>query len=225
MILLLGDIHGDYKALERAIEKAHQEGAVAIVQVGDFGLFRSYGMANETHFYTVAKASNIPIYFIDGNHDDCDRWCDYTEVTRVWPDANLFYVPRGTVMELDNRTIAFMGGAASIDKSWRLQDGAHWTDKENIRVEEKLRLYENAKDKKIDIFITHCPPNSVIEKHFNPMDKLFFGVPLEWVDVNQLLIQEMWDYLGNPQIYSGHLHQNIDVENYTIININHVMMV
>jgi hypothetical protein len=57
------------------------------------------------------------------------------------------------------------------------------------------------------------------------MDKLFFGVPLEWVDNNQLLIEQMWDHLGNPQIYSGHMHRNIDVENYTIININHVMMV
>ena len=69
MILLLGDIHGDYKVLERAIDLAHQTEATAIIQVGDFGLFRDYGMANEIHFHKVLSASKVPVYFIDGNHD------------------------------------------------------------------------------------------------------------------------------------------------------------
>jgi len=225
MILLLGDIHGDYKVLERAIDLAHQTEATAIIQVGDFGLFRDYGMANEIHFHKVLSASKVPVYFIDGNHDDCDRWMEYKKVSKVWDDANLFYVPRGTVMELDRQTIAFMGGAASIDKKWRLQSGAHWTEKENINTEEMVRLLDNAKDKKIDMFITHCPPHSVIEEHFNPTDKLFFEVGLDWIDPNQILIEEMWHKLGTPDIYSGHMHRRVQGMTYRILDINELLAV
>ena len=115
MILLLGDIHGDVSRLRYGVQQATEAGAVALVQVGDLGLFPSHG--RDTGFHAVCKASSIPIYFIEGNHDDCTRWVKLTEVTRVWDDANLFYVPRGTVMELDGRTIAFMGGAISVCKA------------------------------------------------------------------------------------------------------------
>lgn len=225
MILLLGDIHGDYKTLERAIDLAHKSDAKAIIQVGDFGLFSGYGMANESHFRKVLTTSKVPVYFIDGNHDDCDRWLEYKEVSKVWDDANLFYVPRGTVMELDGRTIAFMGGAASIDKKWRLIDGAHWTDKENISPEEVLQLYENAKGKTIDMYITHTPPLTVVNENFNPRDKLFFEVGLDWIDPNQNIIEHTWHYLGTPMNYSGHMHRRVQGMTYRILDINELLAV
>jgi Icc-related predicted phosphoesterase len=220
MILLLGDIHGNVNALQNAINTAVELNAVAVIQVGDFGLFDS-----GYNFHEVCKGSKIPVYFIDGNHDDCDRWCQYTEVTRVWDDANLFYVPRGTVMELDKRTIAFMGGAASIDKQFRLREGWHWTEKENITPEEIQRLMDNAKDKTIDMLITHCPPNSVIEQHFDPLMKLQFGVSVNWKDPNQDIIENIWKSLGYPNIYSGHMHKNINQSTYCIINIDATLIV
>lgn len=224
MILLLGDIHGDYKTLERAIDLAHSSDAKAIIQVGDFGLFSNTAMANEIPFLKVASKSKVPIYFIDGNHDDCDRWVEMTEVTRLWgPMANFHYVPRGTVLEIDGRTIAFMGGAASIDKAWRLESGAHWTEKENISPQEALRLLNNAEGKTIDMFITHCPPNSVVEENFNPRDKLFFGVEMDWVDTNQLVIEELWHKLGTPMIYSGHMHRRVQGMTYRILDINELL--
>ena len=225
MILLLGDIHGDYKVLERAIKVAEENGAVAVIQVGDFGLFNKYGMANESHFYKVMSSSKVPVYWIDGNHDDCDRWTKYTEIYKVWSDTDFFYVPRGTVMELDGRTIAFMGGAASIDMKWRLREGAFWTEKENISNEEITRLLDNTNGKKIDMFITHCPPDSVINRHFNPMDKLFFNVGIEWTDQNGLVVEDLWNKLGNPMIYSGHMHRTVQGDNYRILDINEALAV
>ncbi len=72
MILLLGDIHGNAGVLREAIHKAEMVGDVtAIIQVGDFGLYPE----NEHYFKSVVEKSTIPIYFIEGNHDDCDRWC------------------------------------------------------------------------------------------------------------------------------------------------------
>jgi Icc-related predicted phosphoesterase len=223
MILLLGDIHGDTGALQRAVSMANEVGATALIQVGDFGLFQ--GKRNESEFYAVCKNSAVPIYFIEGNHDDCKRWVKLTEVTRVWDDANLFYIPRGTVMELDGRTIAFMGGAASIDKAIRLHEGWHWDKYENIDPSEVLRLFENVEGKTIDVFITHDTPTSVTKAHFDDNAKLWFGVGKDWHDHNMDVIQEIWDKLGNPKIYSGHMHRSVIGPNYRILNINELLAI
>lgn len=225
MILLLGDIHGDYRTLQRAIDKANEVGAAALIQVGDFGLFRSFGMNSEEQFKNVVHTSKCPVYFIDGNHDDCTRWTTYTEVSQVYPELPLYYVPRGTVMEIDNRTVAFMGGAGSIDKNIRLQEGWHWDERENISPYEVLRMMDNAKDKQIDLFITHCPPNSVINEHFDPRGKLQFGVGLDWHDHNQDIIENIWHAIGTPNVYSGHMHKRVVGMTYRILDINELLAV
>jgi Icc-related predicted phosphoesterase len=223
MILLLGDIHGNVGTLRYAIEKAVECGATALIQVGDFGLFPKGGQY--TGFYRVCKESPIPVYFIEGNHDDCSRWVQYTEVTRVFDDANLFYVPRGTVMEIDGKMIAFMGGAASIDKDIRLRENWHWDKEENISGHEVLRLFENAENKKIDVLITHDVPISVCKTHFDDSAKMWFGVGKDWHDVNMDVIQRIWDRLGNPMIYSGHMHRSVIGPNYRILNIDELVAI
>jgi len=225
MILLLGDIHGDYKVMERAIDLAGQVGAAAIIQVGDFCLFRGHGMDNEEQFKNVLNRSSVPVYFIDGNHDDCTRWISYTEVSQVYPDIPFYYIPRGTVMELDGRTIAFMGGAASIDKKWSLADGMHWDENELISDEQYTRMLNNAEGKTIDMFITHCPPNSVIEEHFDNSAKLQFDVGLDWEDPTQKQIETLWHALGTPMVYSGHMHRVVKGMTYRILDINELLAV
>jgi predicted phosphodiesterase len=222
MILLLGDIHGDHFILKDALDKAHQVDATCIIQLGDFGLFDKH---NGHLFRSVCRDSKIPIYFIDGNHDDCSRWVQLNEVTRLWYDANLFYIPRGTVMDIDGRTIAFMGGAGSIDKDMRIRYNQHWDENENISPHEVLRLMDNAKDKTIDMLLTHCPPNSVVEEHFDARNKLFFGVGLDWRDQNQDVIENIWKDLDYPSIYSGHMHKRVIGDSYRILNINELLAV
>ena len=221
MIALLGDIHGNAARLAWAIKQAEDQGAVALVQLGDFGMFTK----SEAMFRSICKDAKIPVYFIDGNHDDCSRWVRHHDVWQIWEDVNLFYVPRGTVMELDNRMVAFMGGAASIDKHTRLRYHWHWDEEENISPQEVLRLMENVKDKKIDMFLTHCPPNSVINDHFDPRGKLQFGVAIDWHDHNQDIIENAWRSMGFPNIYSGHMHRRVEGLTYRILDIDELIFV
>lgn len=225
MILLLGDIHGDYRVMQRAIDLAEQTGASAIIQVGDFCLFRGFGMNNEEQFKEVLSTSKIPVYFIDGNHDDCTRWIGYKEVSQVYPDIQFYYIPRGTVMELDGRTIAFMGGAASIDRHIRIKEHMHWDINELISLEEYTRMRDNSEGKQIDMFITHCPPDSVIQEHFDNSAKLHFGVGLDWEDPTQKQIEELWHAMGTPMIYSGHMHRRVVGQTYRILDINELLAV
>lgn len=223
MIMLLGDIHGDINVLKNAIKIAMAKKATALIQVGDFGLMQKHGI--ETGFYNAIKDSTIPVYFIEGNHDDCSRWVEHTEVTQIYLDANLFYIPRGTVMEIDGRTIAFMGGAASIDKNYRLRQNMHWDSKEEVTQENINLLLKNAEGKKVDMFITHCPPQTVVDEHFDPRNKLMFGVGLDWNDPSQDFIENAWKALGYPFIYSGHMHRFVEGMTYCIIDINQLLEV
>jgi Icc-related predicted phosphoesterase len=216
-ILLLGDIHGAYGFLDRALVEAERRGVTALIQVGDFGLFPG----NEQKFYQICQ-HDIPTYFIDGNHDDCTRWMQYDTVSKVFGNSNLYYVPRGSVLEIDGRTIAFMGGAASIDKGWRLADGIHWDENEEVTQENVNTLLKNAEGKNIDMFLTHCPPQSMIDEHFDPRNKLRFGVGLDWHDPSQTFIEEVWHKIGTPHVYSGHMHRYVEGQVATILHINQI---
>jgi predicted phosphodiesterase len=221
MILLLGDIHGDTNVLRKAVMKANEAEAAALIQVGDFGMFKK----SENSFRLAIEHANMPIYFIEGNHDDCQRWVQMRDVTRIWQDRNLFYIPRGTVMEIDGRTIAFMGGAASIDKNIRLREHMHWDEFENIHPSEVLRLFKNAEGKIIDVFITHDVPTTVTKAHFDDSAKMWFGVGKDWHDHNMDVIQHIWDELKLPQIYSGHMHRSVIGPNYRILDINELLAI
>ena len=221
MILLLGDIHGNAGVLKEAIAVAKEAHATSIVQLGDFGLFPD----TEAWFRENTKGAHIPIYFIDGNYDDCQRWIECDTITQVWDDRNLFYIPRGTVMELDHRTVAVMGGASSINKAWLLRDGQHWDANEDITEAQISRLLKNAEGKTIDMFFTHCPPHSVIQQNFDPLWKLHFEVSIDWTDPNQLIIEDLWHKLGTTDIYSGHMHKRVQGINYRIVNINELLAV
>jgi len=223
MLAILGDIHGDIATLKYSIDAAYDRGATALIQVGDFGLYNRDGI--DSGFRRVCKGSPIPVYFIDGNHDDCTRWTEMTDVTQVFDDANLFYIPRGTVMQLDERRIGFLGGAASIDKNIRLQRGWHWDDREEVTQAQIDLLIKNAVGGPLDFLITHCPPSSVIHEHFDPMWKLRFGVGLDWTDPSQELIETVWKELGFPFIISGHMHMPVVGMTYQIVDINEMIFV
>lgn len=211
MLAILGDIHGIYRVLMNAAEKAMARGAVALIQVGDFGWYR----ANINFF--AKRTLPLPVYFIDGNHED-HTLLQYDEVTEVFP--NLFFVPRGRVLTLDGRRIAFMGGAASVDKAYRLRNGWHWSEGENITIAEAHR-FDGVQG--VDVFITHCPPQSVIQAHFDPMDLRMFGLHPSWRDPNADIIETLWQDWGYPLVISGHMHRSIKGPNYRILNIDEVM--
>jgi len=216
MILFLGDIHGQFEVLARAQELAARVGAKAIVQIGDLGLFP----ANEHIFREMIKASNIPIKAIDGNHDNHEYWYQRDEVYQLYQDRPLFIVPRGTVMTLDNRTIAFMGGAASIDKATRIQYNWHWDPRENIVQTDIDRLRKNVEGKSVDIFVTHVPPQIVIKENFDNANKIAYGVGPGWEDPNASIIEELWKQMDYPYLICGHMHKQVRGTTYRILAID-----
>lgn len=199
MIFFLGDIHGEFRLLRKAHEIARAEGASAIIQVGDFG-FRD-GCEDD-----LERADfQVPIFAIDGNHDNFDYLGRFSGISEI--ASNVFYVPRGTLHEIDGRRIAFVGGASSVDKRFRLMRGEPWFPQEVVTDEDIARL--NGVDS-VDLLVTHVPPQCVIRRHFNPMVLVrYFGLPPDWKDPSADRIEMLWRRLGTPPLICGHMHRSV----------------
>lgn len=209
MIAFVGDIHGEVKTFRRIVDELapYKDSIKAVIQVGDMGWY------SFTRAKFMSQQWDIPIYWIDGNHEDHKLLAGIEEVTQF--DPNFFFVPRGTVLELDGRKIVFMGGAGSVDAAYN----QYWSPGENIRDSEVAKLDHVTS---CDIMVTHCPPQSTIQKYFDPRNLLWFGLPTTWRDPNADKIEALWTRLGKPYLICGHMHKSIADANVRILDIDEV---
>lgn len=215
MILFLGDIHGSVRHLCWAVDTAKTNPEVtAIIQVGDFGFYP------QILSYLQEVKPHIPVYAIDGNHEHFPMISHLTEVTEMAP--NIFYVPRGTVMEIDGRKIGFIGGAGSVDKQYRLKRKLSWFPEEEV-TEDDIKKFDGIN--KLDILVTHTPPHRTVQRNFSPLNLLQFDLPVTWTDPSAKRIGKLWERLGRPKLICGHMHKSVSDENVLILDINqiHVM--
>jgi Icc-related predicted phosphoesterase len=211
MIFVVGDIHGEFGAFWDAVDdKIAQVGEKPslIIQVGDFGYF-SPGISQWKNDLA------IPVMFIDGNHEDFDL------LDMIIPTQLLFHIPRGTVCEFEGKRIAFCGGGESIDRAYR-KEGISWWRDERVRRSDIEKVIENVDGKPIDYLITHCPPVSIIHSHFPKLDHEDWGLPADWKDESGIMIQELWDRLGNPNLICGHMHKSVHGPNYEMLDCHEV---
>lgn len=143
---------------------AVQQNVDAIYQVGDFGFWPNSVEGIEFLSYVSHGASKlrIPLYWHDGNHEQFDALVEENyEVTQegFWQILpNLFYSPRGHRWTWEDVRFLSLGGAASIDKAWRLEqeaklgrDRVFWFAEEQIT---QADIY-NCGTLNADIMFTH----------------------------------------------------------------------
>lgn len=214
MLAFLGDIHGEVHLLTRALDeiKENYPSVVALIQVGDFGIYPSI----LPKFQRID--SHIPIYVIDGNHEHHTMVMHYTKPTEIAP--NIIFVPRGTVMELDGRTIGFLGGAASIDKNLRLRYGNHWSQFEEV-TKQDIEKFDGVES--VDILVTHTPPQNVIDLNFPKFDHRAWSIPANWHDPSARYVQALWERLNKPTLLCGHMHASIVHGSCRILDIGEVI--
>jgi predicted phosphodiesterase len=204
-IAFLGDIHGWFRRLHHVLEELPED--VPLIQVGDFGCW--------PQFRDQWKAPKRPIYFIDGNHDHHPTFSKLTVPTEVWPGAT--YVPRGTILELAGKRVGFLGGAHSVDYKSRTPQVDWFPELEVVTADQTSMLA----GRNVDILVTHTAPHFIIKKHLDPFFlKRFFDLPLSYVDHSTVVIEELWENLGKPQLVCGHLHRRITDGTVRVLDIN-----
>jgi len=152
-ILIIGDVHAWWEYLNIFINKRKPD---ILISTGDFGyypLLKQYDIGR-------LKNKDTKIFFCDGNHED--HWSlgklDNNEI-----HPNVFYMKRGSTMEILGKTFMFFGGAHSIDRYMRKM-GVDWFPEEVISNGEIEELDTKLK---IDVMISHtCPTEFEIKNDY-----------------------------------------------------------
>lgn len=207
--LLCGDVHGDARYMNQVFVLAQECAVDRIVQLGDFG----FGFDDEfvASMGKLAVIHDIPLYAIDGNHEDFD-WLE-RQLTRPEPDGTfklaegMFYVPRGTVFEVEGEKVLCCGGAASLDKDWRVQyehdtNTRAWWWQETITQDDVEKCKEAGPTQ---ILLSHDFPweVDVVDRHLAPM----WGATAQYATMeNRKRVSRILAACGAREVYHGHLH-------------------
>ena len=186
-IVFLGDHHGTWMDLFWILDNKNIKDCY-VVSVGDCGIgFADKGMEQVRikKFNEEFKNRNINFLAIRGNHDDPSY---FTGTERVQL-SNFELVEDYTVMEYNGKTIQFIGGAVSIDRTGRAEGVSYWKD-EGVN-------YNSNKLQKVDVLITHTAPSWCFPQKFNEM---VYG----WAREDAYLIRDLTDERAvMDQIFEG----------------------
>lgn len=163
-ILIAGDWHGNHVWAKKIIQVAEAEEINKIIQVGDFGVWP--GKAGQEYLEILSRAlvkRGIKLYFVPGNHEDynqIDEWnrsLPKNEDGHIEIQKNLFYAGKVNAWTWEGKRFASVGGAVSIDRSWRKENMSWWSQEQLTALEET-----QAKDLgKVDYLFSHDAPQDV----------------------------------------------------------------
>lgn len=210
-ILLLGDVHGNERWLERSIVKAHELGVDQILQLGDFGFWEHDRSDNFMDVaFRLCDEWEVALDWIDGNHE-ChpvlrsrygptgDRRDDNTTADGWfirWPW--LRHRPRGSRWTWGNVRFAALGGAYSIDKPYR-RVGKSWWHEETITEDEVDRTIAGGP---ADVLVCHDVPDEATIA----MSRVRGWKSHPLTDANRRRLERVRQALRPRLVVHGHYH-------------------
>lgn len=168
MVYITGDIHGHVEFIQALIDLQNITQNDIIVLLGDVGLNYYGNDHGDRDRKRKLDAYGIPILCIHGNHEARpESMITYREASwhggTVYVEEefpNLRFAKDGEVYDLEGTKAIAIGGAYSVDKWYRLQNGLHWFPDEQpsnaskARVEAKL----DSIGWQVDVVLSHtCP--------------------------------------------------------------------
>ena len=233
-VYMTGDIHGNISRFRELKYFCKSNLDVEwIICLGDVGL-NYYGKDHPSEMYTKNVASEIPakLFCIHGNHERRPTEEDgYKEIEitdgairgfMMWSAEypNQYFAIDGEVytIQTSGRTLTALvcGGAYSVDKYYRLHRGWNWWADEQPSELTKGLVRLMAKEKQIDIMLTHTCP-----LRFEPRELFLDCVDQNTVDTST---EEFFDALyeqfpvdRKPMWYFGHFHGDKYTDDYVML--------
>jgi len=115
-LMFLGDIHGQFNIIHQYVKKYGIKDE-NIIQIGDFGVgFNTIEKEKRLleMYHTQLVKNNVHVWAIRGNHDYKPHFDN-----DPFGFTNIHLVPDYTVLELCDKRILCIGGAVSVDRTWR----------------------------------------------------------------------------------------------------------
>ena len=201
-LIFLGDHHGAWSTVFDIIRLKNISDC-NLISVGDLGIGfkykKEYEVKQSEKLNELFKEKNINFYGIRGNHDDPFY---FNGKDRIILD-NFELIQDYTLTEYGNKTIQFIGGAISVDRTGRKVGTSYW---ENEGV-----VFNRDECKKVDVLVTHTAPSHCFPQQFNEM---VYG----WAREDAYLIEDLNDEravmdeifkLCQPSLHLyGHFHSS-----------------
>lgn len=191
---LIGDIHGmlnDYKSYSIGYFEGNT------IQLGDFGI--GMGQSDYWHESVNDFHADGTHRFIRGNHDN----------PSMCKSEMVGYIPDGYV----ENDIMFIGGAWSIDHSYRTV-GVDWWEDEECSIQEFERFIELYATVKPRVMITHDAPTIVTEHMFIKTGRAIGGSNARSIKTLTGQALELMAQIHQPEFhFFGHWH-NTSCSNY-----------
>jgi hypothetical protein len=202
-VAFAGDWHANTRWGIAAIQYAAEQGAEAIVQLGDFGY--EFRAAFLDGLERALQRTGLRLLFVDGNHEDFPTLLRYPVrdnglrrlSDRVW------HLPRGFRWVWGGVRWLALGGAHSVDRPWR-EPGISWWHQEAITDDDIARAVAGGP---ADILVAHdCPagvdiPGLAESAHLWPAEELVAA------NAHRAQLRRVVDAVRPRTIWHGHFHR------------------
>jgi len=204
MIYVTGDVHGQADRFwEKAFRRLTKRDTLFIL--GDFGFLWDGGPAEKKNLAWLQKRP-YRILFLDGCHENFDMLARYPEEEFLGGRArhiggNLYYICRGSLLEMEGRSFFCLGGGESDDIEDR-EEGVNWWRAELPTPEELAACREKLEERdwQVDYILTHDAPDKILKFMGNP------GRKGEVLNVLQLFLDELNEKARYTQWLFGRYH-------------------
>ena len=166
--LLTGDCHRDFSRFKYYDEAVKNDEETAVIILGDAGINYCLDDHDTQIKNYLTENYKFYIYCVRGNHEARPQDVPgmeliYDENVKgevymepQWPKIR--YFKDWGFYTLGYNEVAVIGGAYSVDKQWRLLQGAHWFDNEQLSSEEMVQCMKDLRGKHVVFVLTHtCP--------------------------------------------------------------------
>ena len=209
---ITGDTHGEFSRIGQFCLENDTTVEDVMIILGDAGI--NYHLdGRDRELKEELSQLDITLFCIHGNHE-ARPWeaGDYDEkewnggivyVEEQYP--NLLFAKDGEIYDFNGKSVIVIGGAYSVDKYYRLNNGLMWFDTE--QPDDEIKAYvERQLDKadwSIDIVLSHTVP---IEAE--PVWNFIPGLDQSTVDKStEQWLQRIYDNLDLREgWYAGHYH-------------------
>ena len=211
MIYITGDTHGSFERVESFCERMKTKRDDILIILGDAGINFS-GLRYDRLKKELLEELPITIFAIHGNHEQRPYTIEsYKE--REWNGGIVYYeedfpsilfAKDGEIFNLGGLQTIVMGGAYSIDKTYRLAYGYSWWEDEQPSDEIK-RYVENQLDSvkwNIDVVLSHTTPLK-----YEPVEVFMTGVDQSKVDkTTEIWLDKIENRLSYKKWYLSLIH-------------------
>lgn len=201
-VMFAGDWHDNYKYMVHACYWAHQKGAEAIVQVGDFGFWSNGAQYDDLN--QKLREWGMHLFFIDGNHENFPLLYsipEHKDGYRVIRDR-IIHLPRGFRWEWCGRTFTALGGARSIDVGF-LTPGSDWFPEEDITIDDMKKVVDGGLT---DFLITHDAPTSARVPLDPAFARAFPYKDVQKCELSRAMLEKVCLAIKPLWIIHGHYH-------------------